>query len=365
MHPPHEEDRRAWQKQLWKKGWVAPAWPTEFGGTGWTPLQRHVYEMECRLAGAPELRWQGLRLIGPVIYTFGNDEQKARYLPPILEGTEQWAQGFSEPEAGSDLVSLRTSAAEDGDHYVINGQKLWTSEGHYSEMGFFLCRTDPNVKPQAGLSMFLIPMDTPGITVRTIPLINGDRSIAEIFLDNVRVPKSALLGELGQGWTQTKFLLENERTSSADIEKAFADLKRIKRIGEQEIKNGKPLIEDLQFRRELKLLKMEVEALEWSVLRVLQDAPSNFSVAARASVLKVRGSSLQQKLSEFAFRSLGQRGLRKFTRDQAFNFAEGDNNWPMHTPGVTADLLYLRACTLFGGAMEVQKNIIAKTAFQL
>ncbi|MFA7555276.1 MAG: acyl-CoA dehydrogenase family protein [Spongiibacteraceae bacterium] len=365
MHPPDEDDRRWWNKVLHEKGWSAPAWPKEYGGPGWDVIQRHIFEMECKKAGAPELRWQGLRLIGPVLYTYGSDEQKARYLPKILSGEEQWAQGFSEPQAGSDLAALKTKAVLDGDEYVINGQKLWTTEAYYSEMGFFLCRTDPTVKKQAGISMLLVPMDAPGVTVRPITMINGDVSTAEVFLDNVRVPKSAMLGEPGSAWTQAKFLLGNERTSSAEIEKAYTDLVRIKRIARSEIKNGKPLIEDRIFLRELALLEMEVEALEWSVLRVLYDAPSNYNGAARASVLKVRGSALQQKLSELAFSALGQKALRLYTREQGFAANSHDPLWPDYVPGVTSDALYLRAFTIYGGAMEVQKNIIAKVAFEL
>ena len=365
MHPPNEDDRRWWNRTLYKKGWVAPAWPEAYGGTGWSPIQRHIFEMECRAAGAPELRWQGLRLIGPVIYTFGTPEQKARYLPPILKCEEFWGQGFSEPQAGSDLVSLRTSAVLDGDEYVINGQKLWTSECNFSNMGFFLCRTDPAVKPQAGISMFLFPLDTPGVTVRAFETINGDYANCEVFLDNVRVPKSAMLGAPGSGWDQAKFLLGNERTSSADIEKAHADLMRIRTIAATELKDGRPLLEDKGFRHQLTQLHLEVEALDWAVLRVLLEAPSNFPVAACASVLKVRGSTLQQKLSELAFSALGPRGLRLYTCAEGFAHTGDDPLWPLHTAGVTADLLYLRACTIFGGAMEVQKNIIAKVAFGL
>lgn len=365
VHPPREEDRRLWNKILNDKGWAAPGWPVEEGGPGWSPMERQIFEMECRMGGCPELRWQGLRLIGPVIYTFGTAAQKQRYLPKILSGEEQWAQGFSEPEAGSDLASLRTTAVLDGDEWVINGQKLWTSEAYHSEMGFFLCRTKQTEKPQGGISMLLVDMRTPGVTVRPIQMINGDISTAEVFLDNVRVPKDALLGERESGWAQTKFLLGNERTSSADMEKTYADLAHIKHIAHHEMKHGNPLIEDKNFRRQLTALTLEAEALDWTVLRVLSDAPSNFSTGARASVLKLRGSSLQQRITEFAVASLGQRGLRLFTREQAWDPNNVNADWPVHVPGTTSDMLYARAFTIYGGAMEVQKNIIAKVAFGL
>lgn len=365
MHPPNEDDRRWWNKMLFDQGWSAPLWPEEYGGPGWTHIQAHIFEYECRMAGAPELRWQGLRLIGPVLYTFGTPAQKARYLTGILKGEEMWAQGFSEPGAGSDLASLKTTAVLDGDHYVVNGQKLWTTEGHYSEQGFFLVRTDNTVKPQRGISMIVFPMDTPGVTVRQIPMINGEGSTCEVFLDNVRVPRENMIGAPGDGWTQAKFLLSSERTSSADIYKAFGDLARIRHIAQQEQKHGRAIIEDPIFARRLAELEVEVQALDWSVLRVLLEAPSDYPIAACASVLKVRGSELQQRLTELAAEALGQRSLRMYRRHEAYAPPSGNPLWPGYTPGVNADLLYLRACTIFGGAKEVQKNIIAKLAFGL
>lgn len=363
MHPPNEDDRRWWNGVLYERGWSAPHWPREYGGTGWTPIQQHIFECECRLAGAPELRWQGLKLIGPVIYTYGTKEQKTAFLPPILKGEVGWAQGFSEPGAGSDLAALKTTAVLDGDYYVLNGQKLWTTEGQYSEWGFFLVRTAQTEKPHQGISMIVADMKTPGITVRTIGMINGEQATAEVFLDQVRVPKKNILGEVNSGWSQARFLLGNERASSADIPKAFADLERIKRIARGERKNGRPLIEDPVFSRKLAALQIEVETLEWSVLRVLTDAPSEHPSGACASVLKIRGSELQQRLTELAVEALGQRALRQYTRAEVFAEAVQDSFWPDYAPGTTGDLMYLRACTIFGGAKEVQKNIIAKLAF--
>lgn len=365
MHPPSEEDRRWWNRVLAEKGWAAPHWPKEYGGTEWSHLQSHLFEYECKMAGAPELRWQGLRLIAPVLHRYGNEAQKERYLPPILRGEEMWAQGFSEPGAGSDLAALSTSAVLEGDEYVINGQKLWTTEGQYCEQGFFLVRTEKADRPQKGISMIIIDMKSPGVTVRQIPMINGEGSTCEVFLDNVRVPRENIIGEAGNAWSQAKFLLSNERTSSADIHKARADLERIREIARQERKNGRPLIEDRAFAEKLTATKIAVDALEWSVLRVMHEAPSRHPIAACASVLKIRGSSLQQKLTELMTEALGQRSLRVYQREEAYAPPSGDPLWPDYTPGVVADLLYLRACTIFGGSMEVQKNIIAKLAFGL
>jgi alkylation response protein AidB-like acyl-CoA dehydrogenase len=363
VHPPNEEDRRWWNSVLNRKGWAAPSLPVEYGGTGWSPIRRGIFERECRLAGAPELRWQGLRLIGPVICEFGSEDQKKRYIPPILEGTEQWAQGFSEPGAGSDLASLKSTAILDGDKYIVNGQKIWTTEAGYSELGFFLVRTDTTSK-HGGISMIIIDMSSPGITVRPIEMINGDPSTFEVFLDNVEVPRENLIGEPGTAWQQTKFLLANERTSSADIDKAYGDLRRIRAIARREHKNGRPLIEDPGFRQRLTQLELEVEALEWSVLRVLCNAPSHHPSAASASVLKIKGSDLQHKLTKLATDALGPRALRLYTREQAFN-AQISALWPGYVPGVTHDMLYMRACSIYGGSREIQKNIIAKIAFAM
>jgi len=363
MHPVHDQDRRWWNRILGEKNWSAPHWPKEYGGPGWTHLQAHLFEYECRMAGAPELRWQGIRLIGPVIYTFGTAEQKARYLPDIITGKTMWAQGFSEPGAGSDLASLRTSAVLDGDHYVINGQKIWTTEANYSDWGFFLVRTDTTVKPQRGISMLVLDMKSPGVTVRGIPTINGECSTWEIFLENVRVPKDQMIGAPGSAWDQAKFLLSNERTASADIEKSWGDLHRIRNIAAQEQRNGKSLLEDPLFAARLREAELMVQALEWSVLRVLSNAPSEHPVAARASVLKVRGSELQQRLTDLMIDALGARSLRVYRCDTAFDPAIVTSLWPEHVPGVTVDQLYSRAFTIYGGAREVQKNILSKLAF--
>jgi alkylation response protein AidB-like acyl-CoA dehydrogenase len=363
MHPPHDRDRRWWNQVLFAQGWAAPHWPQQYGGSGWSHLRAHLFEYECRMAGAPELRWQGLKLIGPVIYTFGNESQRARFLPGILRGETMWAQGFSEPGAGSDLAALRTSAVLDGDHYILNGQKIWTTEANESEWGFFLVRTDSTGKPQRGISMITLDMKTPGVTVRGIPTINGGCSTCEVFLDNVRVPAVQLIGAPGSGWEQGKFLLSNERTSSADIEKSWADLRRIRAIASQTLMNRRPLLEDPLFAARLRESELLVEALEWSVLRVLCNAPEEHPPAAKASVLKVRGAEIQQRLNELAVEALGALGLRLYLRDEAFAGPGADPLWPDCVPGITVDLLYQRALTIYGGAKEIQKNIISKLAF--
>lgn len=363
MHPPAAADRLWWGRVLYEKGWAAPHWPKQYGGTGWSALRAHLFEYECRMAGAPELRWQGLRLIGPVLYTFGSEAQKGRFLPGILKSETTWAQGFSEPGAGSDLASLRTTAVLDGSEYVLNGQKIWTTEANESDWGFFLVRTDNSGKPQRGISMIVLDMQTPGITVRGIPTINGGCATWEVFLQNVRVPADQMIGAPGTGWDQGKFLLSNERTASADVEKSWADLRRIRRIAGSTPVDGRSLLDNPLFAARLNELELLVEALEWSVLRVLCNSPSAHPAAARASLLKVRGSEIQQRLNELAVDALGAASLRLFLRDEAFAEVSGDPLWPQFVAGVTSDLLYQRALTIYGGAKEVQKNIISKLAF--
>ena len=240
--PAVDEDGLAWQGILHRKGWSVAHWPREHGGCGWSPLQMFVFEDECHKFDAPIPAWQNTHMVGPVIYTFGSEQQKQRFLPPIVRGDYQWAQGFSEPGAGSDLASLRTLAVRDGDHYVVKGQKIWTSGAHLSEWGFFLVRTNTEVKPQAGISFLLIDLKSPGITIRRIPQINGAAHLCEVFLDDVRVPAENLVGQEGQGWSYAKFLLDHERTASSFIYWSKRELDKIKQIARQERLDGVPRI---------------------------------------------------------------------------------------------------------------------------
>ena len=362
--PPSREDLQCWNRILFEKGWSAPHWPTEYGGTGWTPLQQHIFEEECHLAYAPDLSWQGLRLLGPVLYTYASEALKKQHMPGILSGDVLWAQGFSEPNAGSDLVSLKTRAQRQGDHYIVTGQKTWSSEGHYADWGFFLVRTDPNVKPQKGISFLLIDLRSPGVTVSPIIMINGAHYVNEIFLDNVKVPVANLVGAEGQGWTYTKFLLDHERTSSAFIYFSKRELQRAKEIARAERRNGDPLIEAPEFARRIAGIEIDLLALEWSVLRMLADEKTEHDPLAVASTLKIRGSELQQRVTELQTDLLGARSLR--------DIRVGDESmtampvpWPNYVPGRMSTMLHTRAVTIYGGAKEVQKNIIAKLAFGL
>lgn len=367
FHPVPKADLLAWNRILAEKGWAAPHWPVEYGGPGWTPMQRHIFEEECLRAHAPDLSWQGLRLCAPVIYSFGSEAQKARFLPPILRGDYLLAQGFSEPNAGSDLVSLKTSAVKDGDHYIVNGQKTWSSEGHYADWGFFLVRTDASVKPQRGISFLMIDLKSPGVTVRPIVMYNGMHYVNEIFLDNVRVPADNLIGDEGAGWRYAKFLLDNERTSSAFIHFSREWLGRARRIARRETVNGVALIETPAFARRLAAAEIELRALEYSVLRVLTEEKTRWDATAVASALKVRGSEIQQRVTELALDALGWRGLRAIDGfdDPLIGDASASPRWPGDVPGAVSGMLQARAVTIYGGAKEVQKNIIARLAFNL
>ena len=375
FHPVPKEDLRRWTKILAKQGWSAPHWPVEHGGTGWSPMQHHIFEEECQRHHAPDPAWTGIRLCAPVIYTFGNAQQKAKFLEPTRTADMFWAQGFSEPNAGSDLASLKTTAIKgtdaQGEHYLVNGQKIWSSEGHYSNWGFFLVRTDSTVKPQKGISFLLIDMQSPGVTVRPIILFNGMHYVNEIFLENVRVPAENLVGEEGAGWTHAKFLLDNERTSSAFIYFSRHWLERARAIASREIAGGQRVIDQPVFARKLAALEVDLQALEYSVLRVLADEKTRWNATAVASGLKVRGSEIQQRATELAFDALGPRGLRSIDGfdDPVITAARtaGDalNLWPEDVPGVDSCMLQTRAVTIYGGAKEVQKNIIAKLAFGL
>lgn len=357
------EDSLRWMRLLEKRGWSVPHWPVEYGGTGWSPMQLYIFNEECANAWAPDTCWGITSMCGPVIYTFGSQEQKERFLPPFRRGDYYLAQGFSEPGNGSDLARLRTAARREGDKYVVNGQKIWTSVAYASEWGFFLVRTDPDVKPQAGISFLMVKMDTPGITIRRIPQLNGEADLCEVFLDNVEVPIDNLIGEEGKGWTYAKFLLDHERTTSSFIFFNKREIARARAIAETEAEDGRPLIENPVCRAQLIRLEAEVTALEWSVLRELSHEEFKYHPTAAASTLKIAGSRLQQMISELEVDMLGVRATRKFP----FELVDRPDAplWPDYTENVTPRALIMRASTIYGGTLQVQKGIIAKLAFDL
>ncbi|WP_426166976.1 acyl-CoA dehydrogenase family protein [Sandarakinorhabdus sp. DWP1-3-1] len=355
-----------WQRILHSKGWLAYQWPVEHGGTGWTPVQRYIFEKECALADAPSLSVLGLKLVGPVIAHYGTPAQKSRFLDRILTGEDLWCQGYSEPGSGSDLASLKTRAVRDGDRYIVNGTKIWTTHAHYADWMFCLARTDPDVKPQAGISFLLINMKQPGITIRPIIGMAGDHEVNQVFLDDVEALVENRIGEEGQGWTIAKFLLENERGGSCAAPRLIAELDRMERLSMSQPSgiNG-ALGHDTEFGRRMARLKLEAEALEMTELRVLGELAQGRKPGPQTSLVKLVASSLRQHIDELAVEMFGYDGLQLATERPLYG---NESPEPIGSkPAQLAMPTYLnsRAWTIFGGSNEVQKNIIAKTVLGL
>ena len=303
----NREDFVRWHKILAKQGWVGTGWPVEFGGTGWTPTQRHIFEEECARAGTPAILPFGVNMVAPVIMAFGNQAQKDYYLPRILNCDDWWCQGYSEPGSGSDLASLKTRAEREGDFYIVNGQKTWTTLAQHADMIFCLVRTDPAARKQEGISFLLIDMKTPGITVRPIIMLDEDHEVNEVFFDNVKVPVQNLIGEENKGWTYAKYLLGHERTNIAAVGRAKRELLFLKRIAGEHQKNGKPLIDDPVFAHKVASLEIELMALEITVLRVISQDSGR--PGPEASLLKIKGTEIQQRLTELMLETVGPYGL--------------------------------------------------------
>lgn len=364
---PNREDQARWCAILDEQGWSMPHWPTEHGGPGWTGVQRFIFEEEMRRAYAPTVDRIGPELVAPVLYTFGSEEMKQRFLPEIKAGRMFWAQGFSEPGAGSDLASLRTRADRDGDHYVVNGQKTWTTEGHHADWIFLLARTDQEVKPQQGISALLVDLESPGVEMRPIRTLDEGVTVNEVFFEDVRVPVENLVGEEGAGWTYAKFLLTNERTASAEVPHTKRDIAQLREIAGLETKNGRPLIEDRDFRRKLARIEVDTLALEFAVLRVLSDEenPVNGNIA---SLVKVRGSELRQRVADLADEALGDAGLAvrgNLESEHEVMAPHFDPPVPDYGIGVSAKAMFRRATTIYGGANEIQRTLIARTVLGL
>ena len=359
------EDLLRWHGLLAKQGWVAPSWPKEWGGTGWSVVQRYIFEEECGYAGTPPLIPFGLSMCGPVLLRFGSDEQKKKFLPRIYNGEDFWCQGYSEPGSGSDLASLKTKAARNGDHYVVNGQKTWTTLGHYADWIFCLVRTDPGAaKRQEGISFLLIDMKSPGITVRPITTIDGGREINDVFLDDVRVPVANLVGKENEGWTYAKFLLGHERTTTAEVGRSRRWLRAVEDMARSERDGGQPLIDDPEFRSKLVAVDLDLAALEALVLRVLGEQGQGQAPGAEASILKARGTEIQQALTQLMFEAVGPYALPHIPEAL-------DDGWneepvgPEHAAAAAPLYFNWRKASIYGGSTEIQKNIIAKLVLGL
>jgi alkylation response protein AidB-like acyl-CoA dehydrogenase len=358
-----KEDFLAWHQILGKKGWSAPAWPKEYGGTGWTATQRYIWlEENARAETIPPLPF-GVAMVGPVIYTFGTPEQKQRFLPGILSGEVWWAQGYSEPGAGSDLASLKTKAVREGDYYIVNGQKTWTTLGQHADWGFFLCRTDPNAKQQEGISFLLIDMKSPGVSVRPIKLLDGGYEVNDVFLDNVKVPVDQRIYEENKGWTCAKFLLAHERAGIAGVARSKRNVEKLKSIAKAEIgDDGKPLLESEDFQKKLAQLEIDLSALEMTELRVLAREHAGKGPGPESSLLKIRGTEIQQRLTELTLEAVGNYA-QPYTRElgEGNEFAVG----PDYSRGAAPIYFNWRKASIYGGSNEIQRNIIAKMVLGL
>jgi alkylation response protein AidB-like acyl-CoA dehydrogenase len=349
------EDMQRWAKILGKKGWLGHAWPKQFGGPGWTAVERHLFEEECALAGAPRVVPFGPVMVAPVIMAFGNREQQERFLPGIASGDVWWSQGYSEPGSGSDLASVKTKAERQGDHYLVNGQKTWTTLGQYGEWIFCLVRTSNEGKPQTGISFLLIDMKSPGVSVRPIRLLDGSVEVNEVWFDNVKVPAENLIGEENKGWTYAKYLLGHERTNIADVNRAKRELERLKRIAKAE-----GVYEDSRFRDEIAKLEVEVVALEMMVLRVLSAEAKGKSSLDIAGLLKIRGSEIQQRYSELMMLAAGPFSLPLIHEAMQAGW-QGDAVGALHCAPLASTYFNMRKTSIYGGSNEVQRNIVSQT----
>ena len=355
------EDTVAWHKILYDQGWGAPSWPVEYGGTGWTALQRLIFDTECALAGAPRLVPFGHSMVAPVIMKFGNQWQKERFLPNILAMDEWWCQGYSEPGSGSDLASLKTTAVRNasGDKYVVNGQKTWTTLGHWADWIFCLVRTNREGKQQEGISFLLIDMKSPGVSVRPIRNMHDVHHVNEVFLDNVEVPIENLVGEENQGWTYAKFLLGHERSGFASVGFHRRDLQRAKDIAKVEMMNDRPLIDDPRFRARLAQLDIRVQTLEVMGLKLIWDQEQGKPAGADASIVKIFSTDLTQAIGELAMEAAGPYAQPYQHEAQYLGF-DGELAGPGYASGLAATHFDNHKFSIFAGSNEIQRNIISK-----
>jgi alkylation response protein AidB-like acyl-CoA dehydrogenase len=364
-----KDDMVRWQKILHRRGWGAGMWPERFGGAGWSVVQQHLFDEEAAAAGAPPQIPFSLRMVAPVLMTFGNAAQQEYFLPRIISGEDWWCQGYSEPGSGSDLASLRTSATRQGEHYLVSGQKTWNTLGQYADWIFCLVRTDNEARQQQGISFLLIDMKTPGITVKPIITVEGEHEINDIFFDNVKVPVQNLVGEENKGWTYAKFLLSHERTNNAGIGSCKRGLKRLKEIAAGQMAHGHPLLEDSRFRDRIARVELELMALEITNLRVLS-AVSNESRAPgpEVSALKIKGSEIIQRLAELQMHALGHDALPYVREALDVDWAAEPlfaAHYSEYAPALSGQYFNQRKTTIYAGSTEIQKNIISKLVLGL
>jgi alkylation response protein AidB-like acyl-CoA dehydrogenase len=359
-----KEDHLRWQNALSARGWMAPGWPVEFGGPGWTPIERYVFDEECAAAGAPRVSPFGINMVGPVLIAYGSAWQKSHYLPRILSNEDWWCQGYSEPGAGSDLAALSTRAELKGDHYIVNGQKTWNTQGQWADLCFCLVRTSSGGKKQEGISCLLIDMHAPGVTVRPITLLDGEQEVNEIFFSDVEVPTENLVGDQGRGWAIAKYLLGHERTNIADVGRSKRELAYVKFVAAQEQMNGRPLIEDAVFSQRVAQVEIDLIALEITCLRVASAEGEGKGPGPEASILKIKGTEIQQGLTELMMDAVGPNALPYLPGSWGDNWI-GARVGPEYAGPLAARYLNGRKTTIYGGSNEIQKNIISQMVLGL
>ena len=354
-----KDDMVGWQKILHQQGWMAPHWPAEHGGTGWSPVRRYLFEEELALGGAPRVAPFGVNMVGPVIIEFGSAAQKSHFLPRILASDDWWCQGYSEPEAGSDLASLTTRAEDKGDNYLVNGVKTWTTFAQYADWIFCLVRTDPKAKQQDGISFLLVDMKSPGVTVRPIRTFDGGVEVNEVTFADVRAPKENLVGREGQGWTIAKFLLGYERTGITGAARSKLQIARLKDIATRETADGKPLLEDSAFQAKLAALEIDLMALEMTNLRIVSAESAGQAPGPESSLLKFRGTEIQQAITELLLEAVGYYAF-PYVPDAS---TDGWNETPIgpdYAAPIAPHYFNWRKASIYAGSNEIQKNIIAK-----
>ena len=363
----NKQDSETWHSILNEQGWLAANWPAEYGGAAWSAVQRQIFEEEACLAHAPRLVPFGLTMLAPVLFAFGSDEQRQRFLPRIMSGEDWWCQGYSEPGAGSDLAALRMRAVREGDHYVVNGQKAWTTLGQHANWIFCLVRTNTEVRKQSGISFLLIDMNTPGVTVRPIVLIDGEAEVNEVFFDGVRVPVENLVGEEDKGWTYAKYLLTHERTNIAGVGFSNVGLETLKKVAAATMSSGKPLDQNPLFAARVAQVEIDLMAMTTTNLRLISAAAEGQAPGPESSMLKVKGTLIRQEITSLLRRAMGPDAM-PFLSD----YLDGNDAVEAvetvgseHAPAAAPNYFNMRKLSIFGGSNEIQRNIIAKSILGL
>jgi alkylation response protein AidB-like acyl-CoA dehydrogenase len=356
-------DQDEWHAILNERGWYANHWPQEWGGPGWGAVQKFIFDNECALAGGPRIVPFGVNMLGPVLIKYGNEAQKRYWLPRILSGADWWCQGYSEPGAGSDLASVKTTAVrgtdETGDHYIVNGQKTWTTQGQHANMIFCLVRTDRDAKPQEGISFLLVDMNSPGVELRPIRTLDGDREVNEVFFTDVKVPVENLVGEENKGWTCAKYLLTYERTGIAGVGFSVAALEKLKVVASKVHRNGRPLAQDPQFAARMAKVEIDLENMKTTNLRVIAAVAGGGVPGAESSMLKIRGTEIRQEILSLIRRAMGPYALPFIEAAQYEGYAD-EPVGPKEAATAAANYFNYRKLSIFGGSNEIQKNIISK-----